>query len=177
MSKILILNGSPRKNGNTARLVEEFSKGAAENGNTIIRFDCAFKNVHPCIDCGKCNMNGDCVFQDDFNLVKQNLIDADFVVIATPMHYFGISAQIKIVIDRFYSANRDIKKTKKAVLLLSYADNADKSAEPILSHYRQLIDYLGWKNYGEIIAKGVWAQGDVDNTPFVKQSYELGKSI
>lgn len=177
MSKILVLNGSPRKNGNTARLAEEFSKGATESGHEVVRFDCAFKNVHPCVACGKCGMNGACVFQDDFNFVKQNIVDADFVVFASPMYYFGISAQLKTVIDRFYSANGAISKPKKAVLILAYADTSDSTATPVLSHYKHTIGYLGWEDFAKVIAKGVWQAGSVDSTPYIKQAYELGKSI
>ena len=99
--KILIITGSPRKNGNSNFLVDNFIKGATEKGHKIFRFDSAFKKVHPCITCNKCGMNGDCIFNDDFNYVRENLVDSDMVVFATPMYSFGISAQIKTVIDRF----------------------------------------------------------------------------
>lgn len=176
--KILILTGSPRKNGNSNTLVDNFIKGAQEKGHNIVRFDSAFKNVHPCVACDKCNMgSGDCVFKDDFEEVKKNIIDADMVLFATPMYYFGISAQLKTVIDRFYGVNEKIHTTKKAALILTYADTNDIEAEPIKSHYERLLNYLGWKDAGQIIAKGVWAEGAVDNTPYVQQAYELGKNL
>ena len=69
--KILVLTGSPRKNGNSNTLAEHFIKGAKEAGHTVVRFDAATKNVHPCIACNRCGMDGDCVFQDDFNFVRE----------------------------------------------------------------------------------------------------------
>ncbi len=175
--KILVITGSPRKNGNSNTLAENFIKGAEEAGHRVVRFDSAFKNVHPCIACGKCGMNGECVFKDDFEFVRNNIVDADAVVFATPMYYFGVSAQIKAVIDRFYAINSQIHRPKKSVLILTYADTAAKSAEPIISHYETLLNYLGWSDAGKIIASGVWTESDVKHTEYPQKAYELGKSI
>ena len=175
--KILVITGSPRKKGNSNTLAENFIKGAEEAGHRVVRFDSAFKNVHSCIACGKCGMNGECVFKDDFEFVRNNIVDADAVVFATPMYYFGVSAQIKAVIDRFYAINSQIHRPKKSVLILTYADTAAKSAEPIISHYETLLNYLGWSDAGKIIASGVWTEGDVNHTEYPQKAYELGKSI
>lgn len=175
--KILVITGSPRKNGNSNTLAENFIKGAEEAGHTVVRFDSAFKNVHPCIACNKCGMNGECVFKDDFEFVKANIIDADTVVFATPMYYFGISAQIKAVIDRFYAINGQIHVPKKAVLLMTYADTSEKEAQPIISHYEALIKYLGWSDAGKVIAPGVWPEGAVKYTKYPEDAYTLGKSL
>ena len=175
--KILVITGSPRKNGNSNTLAEHFIKGAEEAGHKVVRFDSAFKNVHPCVACNKCGMNGECVFKDDFEFVRNNIVDADAVVFATPMYYFGISAQIKAVIDRFYAINGQIHVPKKSVLILTYADTSSKEAQPIINHYETLLNYLGWSDAGKIIASGVWTEGSVNNTQYPKQAYELGKNI
>ena len=175
--KILIITDSPRKNGNSNFLVDNFIKGAQEKGHQIFRFDSAFKKVHPCIACNKCGMNGDCIFNDDFNYVRENLVDSDMVVFATPMYYFGISAQIKTVIDRFYAINGKIHIPKKTALIMTYADTEEKEAQPIKKHFETLINYLGWTNVGEIVASGVWTQGSVKNTKYPKMAYELGKNL
>lgn len=175
--KILVLTGSPRKNGNSNTLADNFIKGAAEAGHEIVRFDAAQKNVHPCIACNNCGMNGPCVFKDDFEFVRQHIVDADMVVFATPMYYFGFSAQLKTVIDRFYAVNGQIHRPKKAVLLMTYANTAAEEAEPIKKHYDILLNYLGWKDAGQIIAPGVWPAGAINGTEYPKQAYELGKSI
>lgn len=175
--KILVLTGSPRKNGNSNTLADNFIKGAKESGHQVERFDAAFAEVHPCIGCNKCGMNGPCIFKDDFEFVRQHIVDADVVVFATPMYYFGISAQLKTVIDRFYAINGQIHRPKKAVLLMTYANTAAPQAEPIKSHYQTLINYLGWKDAGQIIASGVWPVGAVNQTQYPQQAYELGKNI
>ena len=175
--KILVITGSPRKNGNSATLADHFIKGAKEAGHEVVRFDAAFKKVHPCVACNSCGMNGPCVFKDDFEFVREHIIGADCVVFATPMYYFGISAQLKAVIDRFYAINGSIHVPKKAVLLMTSANTAASEAVPIKSHYDVLLKYLGWTDGGQIIAPGVWPVGAIRHTGFPEQAYRLGKSI
>jgi multimeric flavodoxin WrbA len=93
------------------------------------------------------------------------------------MYYFAVSAQIKAVIDRFYAINGQIHVSKKAVLMMTYANTAPSQAKPIISHYEVLLDYLGWSDAGQIIAPGVWPAGAVNHTEFPKQAYELGKKV
>ncbi|MBQ6352895.1 MAG: flavodoxin family protein [Lentisphaeria bacterium] len=175
--KILVITGSPRKNGNSATLADHFTRGAREAGHEVVRFDAAFKKVHPCVACNSCGMNGPCVFKDDFEFVRRHIVDADCVVFATPMYYFGISAQIKAVIDRFYAINGSIHVPKKAVLLMTYANTAASEAVPIESHYEVLLKYLGWTDAGRVIASGVWPVGAVERTRYPEQAYRLGRSI
>ncbi len=175
--KILVLTGSPRKGGNSATLADYFIRGAKEAGHSVERFDAAFKKVHACIACNTCGMNGPCVFKDDFEFVRKHIIDADCVVFATPMYYFGISSQLKAVIDRFYAINGSIHVPKKAVLLMTYANTAASEAVPIKSHYDVLLKYLGWTDAGQIIAPGVWPVGAITHTEFPEKAYQLGKSI
>ena len=175
--KILILTGSPRKNGNSATLADAFAKGAKEAGHEVVRFDAAFKKVHPCIACNSCGMNGPCVFKDDFDFVRKHIIPADCVVFATPMYYFGMSAQLKAVIDRFYAVNGSIHVPKKAVLLMTYANTAASEAIPIKSHCEVLLKYLGWTDAGQVIAPGVWPAGAVRHTRYPELAYQLGRRI
>ena len=175
--KILVITGSPRKNGNSNTLAEHFIRGAKEAGHEIVRFDAAFKEVHPCIACNKCGMNGACVLKDDFEFVRKHILDAGMVVFATPMYYFGISAQIKAVIDRFYAINGSIHVPKKAALLMTYADNNKRKEKAITDHYEVLLDYLGWSDAGRVIAPGVWPVGAVNRTKYPELAYQLGKSV
>ena len=175
--KILVLTGSPRKRGNSNTLADKFAEGAKEAGHEVLRFDAAQKNVHPCVACNHCGMDGPCVFDDDFAFVREHLPGADCVVFATPMYYFGVSAQLKAVVDRFYALNGRIHVPKKAVLLMTYANTSPAEAEPILSHYGVLLNYLGWTDAGRIVAPGVWPVGAIDRTEYPQKAYELGKSV
>ncbi len=175
--KILVLTGSPRQGGNSATLADHFIRGAKEAGHSVERFDAAFKKVHPCIACNSCGMDGPCVFKDDFEFVRKHIIDADCVVFATPMYYFGISSQLKAVIDRFYAINGSIHAPKKAVLLMTYADSSPRKEHPMQAHYEMLLDYLGWTDAGRVIAPGVWPAGAISSTAYPQKAYELGHSL
>ena len=116
--KIVVLTGSPRRNGNTNHLAGQFIKGAEEAGHEVYHFDCAQRKVSSCIACNRCGMNGQCIFNDDFGQLRPHLVTADMVVFATPMYYFGFSSQLKAVIDRFYALNGQVKGSEKRSALL-----------------------------------------------------------
>lgn len=99
--KITMITGSPHKKGTTALLAESFSKGAKEAGHEVFRFDAAYKKIHPCIACDKCrdSNDGGCVFKDDMAELNPRLLEADMVVLVSPIYYYDITAQIKAVID------------------------------------------------------------------------------
>lgn len=176
--KIVVLTGSPRRNGNTNYLAERFIAGAKENGHDVFRFDCAAHKVSGCIACNRCGMDGDCVLNDDFNIVRPHIIAADMVVFVTPMYYFGFSSQLKSVIDRFYAINGRVKDSpKKTAFMMAYADTAEKEAQAMLLHYRTLADYLGWTDMGTVVAPGVWTAGSIKNTRYGEEAYRLGKKI
>lgn len=161
--KIVVLTGSPLRNGNTNHLAGHFIKGAEEAGHEVYRCDCAQRKVSSYIACNRCGMNGQCIFNDDFEQLRPHLVAADMVVFTTPMYYFGFSSQLKVVIDRFYALNGQIKGSEKRSALL------------MLSHYHTLLRYLGWKDSGTVVAAGMWPAGAVNGTEYSRQAYELGR--
>lgn len=112
--KIVILKGSPRKSGNSNLLAEAFKAGAAEAGHEVYEFDYTRQRVGGCLGCGVCKMNGSCVQKDDFGAIRDKLVEADMIVFATPIYYFGMSGQLKNVIDRFYSVHNCMGRKKHA---------------------------------------------------------------
>ena len=176
--KIVVLTGSPRKNSNTSYMADRFIAGATEAGHEVFKFDCARSDVSGCIGCNHCNMNGPCIYDDDFSKLRPKLIEADLVAFVSPMYYFGFSSQLKRVIDRFYAINGQIKGvSKKAAFMMAYADTSKTEAEAMTAHYKTLIKYLGWKDAGMVIAPGVWTAGSIKNTKYGEDAYKLGKSI
>lgn len=101
--KIVVIEGSPHKKGSTNLLAEQFMQGAKEAGHTIEALDAAHMDIHPCMGCEHCGMDGNCAWQDDVWQIRDALLSADMAVFVTPVYYFGMSAQLKMVIDRFYS--------------------------------------------------------------------------
>ena len=118
INNILILTGSPRKNGTSNLLAEQFEQGAISCGNKVKKFDTAFLNISSCVGCEVCRNNQtSCFKKDDFDEIKDVILNSDIVVFVTPVYYFGMSAQLKMVIDRFHSISKELqRKAKKSVL-------------------------------------------------------------
>jgi multimeric flavodoxin WrbA len=94
------------------------------------------------------------------------------------MYYFGISSQLKKVIDRFYAINGQIKgNPKKTAFMMTYANTAKEEAQPMLLHYRTMAEYLGWEDAGTVVAPGVWTAGAIRNTNYGEKAYQLGKNL
>lgn len=177
---ILVITGSPHHQGTSALLADEFIRGAREAGHQMSRFDAAQnKRISPCMGCEYCRSNdSQCVFIDDMEIVKPDLLAADAVVFVTPTYYFGMSAQIKTVIDRFYAINEQLRsKPKKALLLVSAADDTEAVADAMKAHFQSICNYLKWENCGALVAFGVYHREDIERTDFPAKAYELGKSF
>lgn len=178
--KVLVITGSPHHQGTSALLASEFIRGAQEAGHQATRFDAAQnKKISPCMACEYCRSNdSQCVFIDDMEIVKPDLLEADMVVFVTPTYYFGMSAQLKTVIDRFYAINAQLQaKRKKALLLVSAADDTEEVASAMKAHFEKLCHYLRWENCGTLVAHGVYYRKDIEQTAYPEQAYQLGKSI
>ncbi len=176
---VLILTGSPHKNGTSAYLAEQFARGAEEAGHQVSRFEAAFKNVHPCLGCDACKKKGEgCVFKDDMEQLNPLLAAADVIAFVSPIYYYGINAQLKMVIDRFYAQNDRLKGAdKRAVLLLTCEDETDESVEGAIVSYRGMISYLEWKDTGVIAAKACGVLDDVVHSPYPAEARELGMRL
>ena len=176
--KIVILTGSPHKNGTSNNLVNEFIKGAIENGHTISRFDTPFLNIHPCIGCDHCGMSGPCVFNDDMPKILDTILESDMIVFATPIYYFGFSAQIKSAIDRFYSQNSQIQNKHLKSIFIATAWNDDNQVmSAIEKHIDILIDYLNLENKGTLLAKGYGYLNAPSEKHYMEEAYKLGSRI
>ena len=176
--KILLITGSPHKKGTTAVLGAEFIRGAHQSGHDVIRFDAAQKDVHPCIACEKCHSAvSSCIFRDDFDQLREEIIGADAVVFLSPIYYYGMTAQIKTVIDRFYGIDGEIHKNKRTALMLAFADTTMESAQGAVASFYGMADYLEWEIVDVIAATRSQTPEDILNTDFPKKAYELGRKI
>lgn len=177
--KVLVLTGSPHKNGTSSLLVDEFIRGAKESGNEVSRFDAVFEDIHPCIGCGKCGYGKNpCVFTDGINKLSPLLLEADRVVFVSPVYSWGLTAQLKAVIDRAFMLNAFyIRKNKKAMLMVTCASGEEWITDPIEAHYNNILKYMEWEDAGRILARGCVTRPDIEVTDFPKLAYEAGKNI
>lgn len=177
--KILILKGSPHKNGSTALLADAFAKGAGSAGHEVEFFDAAKAKIGPCYGCNVCRTKEDGCFQkDDMEGLNEKLINADLVAFVSPLYYFGMTAQLKLVIDRFYGINGILRESqKKAVLLSAGADIDDWAMDAIDSHFVTMCRYLNWTDAGKVLATGVAVPEQFDGTDYLEKAEKLGESL
>lgn len=153
--KIVVLESSPHKKGSSNMLAGELVRGAEEAGHSVQVLDVARMSVHPCLGCDHCGMGGPCAQKDDVPIIRDALLSADMAVFVTPVYYFGMSAQLKLVIDRFYSYTTKLsgKHLKTALVAAAWDSNAD--VMPCLEmHYKKLCRYMNFQDQGMILGLG-----------------------
>ena len=181
--KIVVLNGSPRANGNTKELVKAFVKGAESAGNTVQVFDLQKMNIHGCLGCcmGGKDEASPCVQKDGMERIYPAYREADILVLASPMYYWNFSGQLKCAFDRLFAVaecNAGYANPRKDCVMLMAAEGADKdNFEPVLHYYEALLRHMGWKNLGTVLAGGVLAVGDILGKPALEEARQLGKSL
>ncbi len=150
--KILVLNGSPHKNGNTAALVEAFKEGATGAGHEVKVVGVGNMKINGCLACEHCHGagNGKCIQNDDMQQLFPDMASADMVVLASPIHYWSFSGQMQSCIARFYAPGKPA--AKKYGLILSSASPGVYDAP--ISQYKSCISYFGTEDMGIITACG-----------------------
>lgn len=178
--KIIVLNGSPRKNGNTSALVKAFREGAESAGHSVTEFWLGGMNIHGCRGCcaGGKNPESPCVQKDDMEQIYPAYKEADVVVLASPLYYWTISGQLKCAFDRLFAvAECDPSYTnprKESALLMAAEGNG---FEETVYWYDRLMGHIGWKDCGKVLCGGVMAVGDIEGKPELEEARRLGASI
>lgn len=178
--KIVVITGSPRKNGNSFAMTEAFIQATQAKGHTVTRFDAALKNVGGCRACETCFKTGKaCAFDDDFNTIAPAILEADAVVFTTPVYWYSIPAQIKGVIDKLFSfvvGGKDI--TGKECGLIACCEEADLSVlDGVRIPLERSAALMNWKMVGEVLVPGVLNTGDVEKTDGCKQAAALAEKF
>ena len=151
MKRILIFNGAPKKNGNTADIINAFSE-AAEAENEVKEFYLQEMDIKGCLDCGGCrrkekNSEEPCVQCDSMNDIYPYFREADVIVFASPVYWWDITGTLKTAIDRLYAAinNFTDMPSKETVLLMS---SGGSTIDHMMDWYKNFEHWLGWKNIG-----------------------------
>ncbi len=178
--KIVVITGSPRKNGNSFAMTDAFIQAAEAKGHTVTRFDAAMKKVGGCRACETCFKTGKaCSFDDDFNTIAPAILEADAVVFTTPVYWYSIPAQIKGVIDRLYSFCVGGKNIAgKECALITCCEEEDMSVlDGVRIPMERTAALLKWKMVGEVQVPGVLNVGDIAKTDGCKQAAALAEKI
>lgn len=174
--KILVISGSPRKGGNSDLLCDEFLRGAREAGHEAEKVFLREKKIGYCTACDACRANGGrCVLKDDMAAILDKMIAAAAIVLASPVYFYTLNAQMKTLIDRVYPRYTDVSG-KDFYFILTAADGSKPNMARTVECFRGFTSCLnGAKEKGVIYGTGAWAAGDIKGTAAMKQAYEMGK--
>lgn len=175
--KVLIISGTPRKGGNSEILCEQFAKGATEAGNDVELIRLREKDIGFCRACYACTSKGSCVFKDDVPGIVDKMYDADVIVMASPVYFYSVDAQLKALIDRTVSRWTEIAG-KEFYFIMTAAEDTGTVMDCTLECMRGLMYCLdGCEERGVVYAKGVYEAGEVRDTPFMDEAYEMGRRV
>lgn len=177
--KILVLCGSPHKNGTTNVLAEAFLDGIDTEKHSVEKIWLQGKKTSPCLGCMYCKSHeGNCAVKDDTAEILRAVIEAELIVFVSPLYYFGMTSQLKMVIDRFFAVNDVLRqKEKKAILLTAGSDTDGWAMDGIRTHYEVMLKYLHWTSVGEICAYGCTTKEMLKATDYPAAAEKLGRSI
>lgn len=175
--KVLILSGSPRKNGNSDLLCNEFMKGALEAGHEAEKIRVQEKKIGYCTACYACKEHGICTIKDDMAELLQKMIDCDVMVLSSPVYFYSIDAQLKAVIDRSVARWTEVKN-KEFYYIVTAADGEKEAAETTINCFRGYADCVdGAKEMGIIYGMGAYEKGEIIGTKAMIDAYEMGKQV
>ena len=178
---IVILNGSPRRNGNTSALVRAFTEGAEQAGHTVREFFLDAMDIHGCKGCfgGHSSRDCPCVQRDDMVRIYPAVRDCDVIVLASPLYYWNLSGQLRTAVDRLFALEEGdgnlLRGRGRASALLMAAEG--NGFEDVLTYYDHLVKHLQWNNLGHVLAGGNMDAGDIQGKAEIRQARELGNSI
>jgi len=176
--KVLVISASPRKGGNSDTLCDEFVKGAAEAGHDAEKVFLCDHSIHYCTGCGGCTRTHRCVQKDDMAAVLEKMVLADVIVLATPVYFYTMDAQMKTLIDRTVPRYTEIKN-KDFYFIVTSADSSKDAMERTISGFRGFTEDClpNAHEKGILYGTGVWQKGEILHSPALQQAYEMGKSV
>ncbi len=178
---IVILNGSPRKTGNTSALVNAFTKGANDAGHTVTEFFLDRMNIHGCKGCFGGNNTKDCpcIQKDDMAQIYPAVKESDVVILASPLYYWNMSGQLRTAVDRLFALEEGdenlLRGHGRSSALLMAAEG--HGFDDVVLYYDHLMEHLKWENLGHVLAGGNMAVGDIKGKSEIDEAYNLGKSL
>lgn len=176
--KVLILSSSPRRGGNSDTLCDEFLRGALEAGNDTEKIFLRDKTVHYCTGCSTCSLHGKpCPQKDDAAEIIEKMVAADVIVMATPVYFYTMSAQMKTLIDRCCGLYTEMKN-KKFYFIVTAADDDRKRMLRTIDTFQGFLDCLDNPTVGGVVyGTGVWHVGEIGGKPALHEAYEAGRGI
>ena len=178
MKNVLILEGSPRLNGNSCLLSNEFARGAESAGHHVEKLLVSHKKIGGCLGCNACYRNGGaCVQKDDMEEVRAKMLAADVIVLASPIYFYSMTSQMKATIDRIYAFFNELKG-KTFYFLITCAATDASYTETMLASLRGFTCCVPEaKEGGYVLGIGTMDAGDVKKTDATEKAYQMGCNV
>jgi multimeric flavodoxin WrbA len=176
--KVLVLSSSPRRGGNSDLLCDQFALGVQLAGHHSEKIFLKDKKISYCTGCGTCIDRGKkCSQKDDMAEVLDKMVEADVIVMATPVYFYTMCGQMKTLIDRTCSRYTEIAN-KEFYFIVTAADTNNRAMERTLVEFRGFTYCLeDAKEKGVIYGTGAWEKGEINGKPAMKEAYEMGKAV
>jgi multimeric flavodoxin WrbA len=176
--KVIVLSSSPRRGGNSDLLCDQFTAGAKESGNVVEKISLRDKKINYCTGCGTCiDRKGKCSQKDDMTEVLNKMVEADVIVMATPVYFYTMSGQMKTLIDRTCARYTEISN-KEFYFIVTAADESRPAMVRTLEEFRGFTYCLDEpEEKGIIYGVGAWNKGEIKGMPVMEEAYKLGMAV
>ena len=176
--KVLILSASFRKGGNSDTLCDRFAEGARDAGNEVEKIFLNSRKIGYCRGSGVCNATHRCVQKDDMEEILNKMVEADVIVMATPVYFYTMNGQMKTLIDRTVPRYEEIRN-KDFYFIVAAADDNRANMEKTLEGFRGFTEDCldGAREKGVVYGTGAWQAGDIKSSPAMDEAYEMGRAI
>lgn len=185
--KVLGIMGSPRRQSNTEILLDKALEGAGQAGAEVEKVLVSKLKISPCVENYGCLKAGECSIVDDMQLVYEKLLEADHVILASPIFFYGITAQAKALVDRCQAlwvrryvlkAGGEDKRVRRGIFISVGATRGEKLFDGAVLTVKYFFDAIGVKYAGDLLLRGIDDKGQIEENPAALQdAFRLGREL
>jgi len=185
--KVLGIMGSPRRQSNTEILLDKALEGAGEAGAEVEKVLASKLKISPCLEIYACRKDGDCAIKDDMQLLYKKLLEADHIIFASPIFFYGITSQAKAVVDRCQALwvrkhvlgmGKEDKRERRGVFISVGATRGTKLFDGAVLTVKYFFDAIGVKYSGDLLVRGIDNKGQIKEHPTaLKDAFRLGQEL
>ncbi len=185
--KVLGIMGSPRRQGNTEILLDKALEGASEAGVEVEKVLVSKLKIFPCLEIYACLKDGNCSIKDDMQLLYKKLLEADHIIFASPIFFYGITSQAKAVIDRCQALwvrkhvlgmGKEDKRLRWGVFISVGATRGEKLFDGAVLTVKYFFDAIDVKYFGDLLVKGIDKKGQIGEHPTaLEDAFRLGQEL
>jgi multimeric flavodoxin WrbA len=185
--KVLGIMGSPRRQSNTEILLDKALEGTREAGAEVEKVLVSKLKISPCLEIYACLKDGNCAIKDDMQLLYEKLLEADHIIFASPIFFYGITSQAKAIIDRCQALwvrrhvlgmGKEDKRERRGVFISVGATRGKKLFDGAVLTLKYFFDAIGVKYCGDLLVRGIDNKGQIGEHPTaLEDAFRLGQEL